>query len=159
MPNSLKKNASMVDPEFCSRRDFAQRSLHAILAVSLLDHLCSADLLASSAKPTATKWLNRVNQIGLDLRGKELSPVQWQSEIDHMLSSEIDLKDLTQLIDFDKILKKPRFVSGKEFMYQRTKLGLLVGHFIRIIDFTNTLEVEWVLQDLIALASELFETG
>ena len=57
------------------------------------------------------------------------------------------------------VLKKPRFVSGKEFMYQRTKLGLLVGHFIRIIDFTNTLEVEWVLQDLIALASELFETG
>ena len=112
MPNSLKKNASMVDPEFCSRRDFAQRSLHAILAVSLLDHLCSADLLASSAKPTATKWLNRVNQIGLDLRGKELSPVQWQSEIEHMLSSEIDLKDLTQLIDFDKILKKPRFVDN-----------------------------------------------
>ena len=77
-----------------------------------------------SAKPTATKWLNRVNRVGLDLRGKELSPVQWQSEIEHLLSSEIDLKDLTQLIDFDKILNT---TSGGEVYWKCPKCQSGIG--------------------------------
>ena len=40
-----------------SRREFSRQSLKAILAVSLLDHLCAADLLAGDGKLTVAKWL------------------------------------------------------------------------------------------------------
>lgn len=95
-----------------SRRDFAQRSLQSILAVSLLDHLCSADLLAASAKPTAVEWLKQVNQIGHDLKGNKLKQVEWQKQIENLLSKQIDLTELTKLIDFDKVLKAPKLVDN-----------------------------------------------
>ena len=55
-----------------SRRNFTKRSMQALLTISLLDHLYSANLLAAGAKMTAKKWLNEVNQIGLDVQGKKI---------------------------------------------------------------------------------------
>jgi hypothetical protein len=95
-----------------TRRDFAEKSLQSLLAVSLLDHLCSADLLAEKVKPTAIKWLNEVNQVGLDLKNQKMQAVEWQQQIENLLSTQIDLKELTDFIDFDKILKHPNFVDN-----------------------------------------------
>ena len=55
-----------------SRRDFTKHSIQTLLTISLLDHLCSANLLAADAKLTAKKWLNEVNQIGLNVKGKKI---------------------------------------------------------------------------------------
>ena len=55
--------------------------------------------------------------------------------------------------------RKPRFVSGKAFMYAKTRLGLLIGHFLRVIDFTNRLGSAWLVQDLLALTVELHASG
>ena len=65
-----------------SRRDFAKRSLQTILSLSLLEHLCKGELLAQEAKLTAVKWLNEINQIGLELRGGKLDAIVWQLEVD-----------------------------------------------------------------------------
>ena len=41
-----------------SRRDFTKRSIQALLTISLLDHLCSTNLLSADAKLTAEKHAN-----------------------------------------------------------------------------------------------------
>ena len=68
-----------------SRRDFTKHSIQALLTISLLDHLCSANLLAANAKLTAKQWLNEVNQIGLDTKGKKIKPVEWQAQIENLM--------------------------------------------------------------------------
>ena len=50
---------------------------------------------------------------------------------------------------------KQRFVSGREFIYRRQRKGLVVGHIIGVVDYTNYFGKVWLLQDLIALFLEL----
>jgi hypothetical protein len=54
--STLKLETGQLDADpipISSRRDFTKRSIQALLTISLLDHLCSADLLAAGAKMTA----------------------------------------------------------------------------------------------------------
>jgi len=95
-----------------SRRDFTKRSIQALLTISLLDHLCSANLLAADAKLTAKKWLNEVNQIGLNVKGKKIKETEWQTQIEDLLQNKIALPELFKLIDFDRIEKNVKFVDN-----------------------------------------------
>jgi len=95
-----------------SRRDFTKRSIQALLTISLLDHLCSANLLAANAKLTAKQWLNEVNQIGLDTKGRKIKQVEWQAQIEDLLKNKIALPDLLKLIDFDRIAKTTKLVDN-----------------------------------------------
>ena len=88
-----------------SRRDFTKRSVRAFLTISLLEHLCHGNLLAADAKLTAVKWLNAVNQIGLDLKGKKLKALEWQTQIEDLLQNQIELGELLKFIDFERIEK------------------------------------------------------
>ena len=95
-----------------SRRDFTKRSMQALLTISLLDHLCSTNLLAAGAKMTAKKWLNEVNQIGLDVQGKKIKETEWQTQIEDLLQNKIALPELLKLIDFDRVEKTVKFVDN-----------------------------------------------
>ena len=95
-----------------SRRDFTKRSMQALLTISLLDHLCSSNLLAAEARLTAKKWLNEVNQIGLDAKGRKIKQTQWQAQIEDLLQNRIALPELLKLIDFDAIQKNVKFVDN-----------------------------------------------
>jgi len=92
-----------------SRRDFAKRSLQTILSLSLLEHLCKGELLAQEAKLTAVKWLNEINQIGLDLKGGKLEAIVWQLEVEKLMGEKIDLGDLLKFIDFENVAKNAKF--------------------------------------------------
>ena len=95
-----------------SRRDFTKRSMQALLTISLLDHLCSSNLLAADARLTAKKWLNEVNQIGVNVKGREMKETEWQTQIEDLLQNKIALPELLKLIDFDAIQKKVKFVNN-----------------------------------------------
>jgi len=95
-----------------SRRDFTKRSLNALLTISLLDHLCSTNLLAADAKLTARKWLNEVNQIGVNVKGRKMKETEWQTRIEDLLQNKIALPELLKLIDFDAIQKNVKFVDS-----------------------------------------------
>ena len=99
-------------PALSSRRDFTKRSIQALLTISLLDHLCSANLLSADAKLTAEKWLNQVNQVGSELKGSKMKETEWQVQIEDLLKSHIALPDLLKLIDFDRATKNAKFVDN-----------------------------------------------
>ena len=44
-------------------------------------------------------------------------------------------------------------------MYRRQRKALVVGHIIRICDYTNYYGLPWLLQDLLALFLELLSAG
>jgi len=95
-----------------SRRDFTKRSLQALLTISLLDHLCSTNLLAADARLKAKKWLDEVNQIGMSVKGRKMKETEWQVQIEDLLQNKIALPELLKLIDFDAIQKKVKFVDN-----------------------------------------------
>ena len=95
-----------------SRRDFNRRSVQALLTISLLDHLCSGNLLAAEARLSAEKWLKEVNGIGLDVQGKKMKQVEWQNRIEDLMQNQIDLSELLRLIDFERIEKNAKFADN-----------------------------------------------
>ena len=94
IPEFVPANSGADPIAVSSRRDFTKRSVQALLTISLLDHLCTANLLAADAKLTAKKWLTEVNQIGLSLKGKKLKQVEWQAQIEDLLKNKIALPEL-----------------------------------------------------------------
>lgn len=95
-----------------SRRDFNRRSVQTLLTISLLDHLCSSNLLAAEARLSAEKWLTEVNEIGLEMKGEKMKQVEWQNQIEGLLKTRIDLPELLKLIDFERIEKNANFVDN-----------------------------------------------
>ncbi len=95
-----------------SRRDFTKRSVQTILGVSLLEHLCSGNLLAADAHSKAARWLGDVNEIGVDLKGGKMKEIEWQKKVEDLFQNEIELTELLKFIDFDRIAKSAKFVSN-----------------------------------------------
>ena len=54
---------------------------------------------------------------------------------------------------------KQRFVSGREFAFRRQRIGLLIGHFVRLADHTNEFGARWLLEDSLAMLAELRLAG
>ena len=92
-----------------SRRVFQQQTLGSLLTWSLLETLLSGDAFAAEIKSTATKWLSELNSMSLDLKGKKLDPLQWQSQVEELFR-KVDLPELLTFIDFEKLTRdvKPK---------------------------------------------------
>ena len=109
----IEAGGTPADPlSISTRRDFTRRSVQAMLTISLLDHLCSTNLLAAGARLSAEKWLDEVNQIGLDVKGEKMKQTEWQVRIEDLLKNRIDLSQLLKLIDFERIEKAAKFVDN-----------------------------------------------
>ena len=96
-----------------SRRDFHQQTIGSLLTWSLLDTLFARNAFADDVKLIAAKWLADVNAMSLDLKGKKLEQLQWQTQVEQLLA-KVDLPDLLKFIDFDKLTKGINFQERGE---------------------------------------------
>ena len=88
--------------ETLSRREFQQQALGSLLTWSLLETLFSRNAIADEVKVIAAKWIAELNAMSLDLKGKKLDPLQWQKQVE-LLLTKVDLPDLLKFIDFEKL--------------------------------------------------------
>ncbi|HEX3725044.1 MAG TPA: hypothetical protein VHV08_02330 [Pirellulales bacterium] len=96
-----------------SRRNFTAQSLGSLLTFSLLETLCSCDLLADEIRPNVNHWLAGVNQLGLDLKGEKLEQTAWQQKIEQLMA-QVSMPDLLSLIDFDRLAANVSFAERGE---------------------------------------------
>ena len=108
-----------------SRRQFAHGTLGSLLTFSLLETLFQKDVFAQEIKPITTRWLADLHQLGLDLRGEKLKPLDWQSKTEELFR-QVDLPELLQFIDFEKLVGKTVFPDHGEKSY-RVKFPEVAG--------------------------------
>jgi hypothetical protein len=97
--------------ENISRRAFTRQALDTLVTFSLLETLCHYDLFADEVKPLTVKWLADVNQLGFDVKDEKLKQLAWQQKIEELFA-KVDLPDLLQLIDFDRLTQDLQYVHG-----------------------------------------------
>ncbi len=108
-----------------SRRQFAHGTLGSLLTFSLLETLFQADVFAQEIKPITTRWLADLHQLGLDLRGEKLKPLDWQSKTEELFR-QVDLPELLQFIDFEKLVGQSVLPDQGERSY-RVKFPEVAG--------------------------------
>jgi hypothetical protein len=94
-----------------SRRAFTQQSLGSLLTFSLLEALSRSDLFADEVKPITVKWLDHVNQLGMDVKGQKLGQIDWQQQVESLFS-QVELADLLRFIDFERLSSNVGFVDN-----------------------------------------------
>ena len=87
-----------------SRRLFTQNTLSSVLTYSLLEACFSGDVFGDKVSPITTSWFNDLNQLGLDLKDNKISQLVWQEKLEK-LYARVQLSELLELIDFDKLTK------------------------------------------------------
>jgi hypothetical protein len=102
-----------------TRREFHQQTLGALLTWSLLDTLFSGDAFADDVRPIASQWLAKLNAMSLDLKGKKLEQLDWQKQVEELFS-KVDLPELLQFINFDKLSANVKFKERGELSLQAT---------------------------------------
>ena len=91
-----------------NRREFAQGTLGTLLTYSLLESLSATDAIGQEVRPIAAKWLAELNETSQDLRGKELTQLEWQSEIEKLMK-QVPLAGLLQYVDFERWIRDLKF--------------------------------------------------
>ena len=119
-----------------SRRQFHQQTLGSLLTWSLLETLFSGNAFAEEVKPIAAKWLAQINSMSLDLKGKKLDPLQWQKQVEELLS-KVDLPELLKFVDFEKLTRGIQFKERGDLSLRATlpqveglPTALVFGHQI-----------------------------
>ena len=95
------------------RRTFTKETLGALLTLSLLETAAGKDAFANEIKPMAKHWLAEVDEISRDMRGKKITQVQWQGQIERLFE-HADVADLLQFLDFAKLTKDVKFKDKGE---------------------------------------------
>lgn len=90
-----------------TRRSFCQQSIGSLLTYSLLETLFSSRAFAAEVEPIAAKWLAEINQWSVDLKGKKLQQVEWQSKVEELFS-KVNLPEILSFIDFEKLRSQAR---------------------------------------------------
>jgi hypothetical protein len=93
-----------------SRREFSQQAIGSLLTYSLLETLFAHDAFGSDVRPQTVEWLAGVNALGQEVQGQKLPQVEWQKQIEKLFS-QVNLPDLLQLIDFDRLTKNIKLVD------------------------------------------------
>ena len=91
-----------------NRREFTQGTLGTLLTYSLLESLSATDAMGQEVRPIAAKWLAELDATSQDLRGKELTQLQWQAEIEKLMK-QVPLTDLLQYVDFERWIRDLKF--------------------------------------------------
>jgi hypothetical protein len=87
--------------------------LGSLLSFSLVKSLDKADALASPVAPVVRKWLIEMENITRGLRQGIVKPVEWQRQIESLLS-HVELKDILSAIDYDRLAKNAIFPEDHE---------------------------------------------
>jgi hypothetical protein len=89
-----------------SRRQFSQHTVSALLTYSLLETLFGRDMLGAEIKPLAAQWIKDLHEMSTELKGRKLTPVQWQEQVESLMA-KINMPDLLKFIDFEKRQEVP----------------------------------------------------
>ncbi len=82
-----------------SRRVFTQGTLGSLLTLSLLESLFSKDAFADEIKPVAAKWLADLNTLGLDMKNRKLTQVEWQEQVERLMT-KVDIARSAEVYRF-----------------------------------------------------------
>lgn len=88
-----------------SRREFIQQSFNAVCSYFLFESLFARDLFAQAVQPIIKHWAHQLDDLCRDLRSNALTLVQWQEQVETLLN-RIELKELLQFIDFEKLTRQ-----------------------------------------------------
>jgi hypothetical protein len=97
--------------ETLSRRSFTKQTLGTLLTWSLLETVCRHDSFADEVRPITAKWLADLDQLGREAQGQKLKQVEWQKKVEE-LYARVDLPDLLQFIDFDRLTHNIELVDN-----------------------------------------------
>ncbi len=90
------------------RRDFGTKTLGSLLTFSLLEAVVSSDALAQTVRPIAAKWLAEVNRISTELKGRKLTQLEWQHQVERLFA-QIDLQEFLTYVDFPRLTRNMQF--------------------------------------------------
>lgn len=88
-----------------SRREFIQQSFNAVCSYFLFESLFARDLFAQAVQPIMKHWAHQLDDLCRDLRSNSLTLVQWQEQVETLLN-RIELKEMLQFIDFEKLTRQ-----------------------------------------------------
>lgn len=91
-----------------NRRDFSSNAIGSLLTISLLESVFAADALGEELKPLAAGWLRDMNELSNDLKGQQLTQVQWQAKIEELFG-KVELAKLLEFVDFEKLTANLKF--------------------------------------------------
>lgn len=86
------------------RKKFIKGLLGTITSFALMDSLIASNAINPKIRPLTEHWAILIHEYCSDLKKDAIDPVEWQSLI-HELYQKIDLTELVQFIDFDRLLK------------------------------------------------------
>ena len=72
-----------------TRRLFNHSVLSSLLTYSVLETMFTGDVFADAVKPITASWLGNLSELSGDLKGKELTAIQWQSEVEKLMKQVI----------------------------------------------------------------------
>ncbi|MDG2383272.1 MAG: hypothetical protein P8N76_16500 [Pirellulaceae bacterium] len=107
------------------RRSFSKSTIGSLLAYSVLETICVSDVLGAELKPIAARWLAELNNRSNDLRGRELTQIEWQSEIEKLFA-QVDLNEFLSYVDFERLIKNMQFRDKGERAF-RAKFPAVEG--------------------------------
>lgn len=96
-----------------SRRLFGQQALGSLLTFSLIDSLARYDLFAEEIKPLTLEWVKGIDDLCREVKDQKLKQTEWQTKIEE-LYGQVELKDLLEMIDFDKLTKELKLAEKGE---------------------------------------------
>ena len=96
-----------------NRRSFNKATLGSLLTFSLLESLFSQDAFSDEIKPNAARWLADLNQYCQDVKNRKLTQVEWQQQVEELMS-QVNLKELLNFVNFDKLAANVAFKSKGE---------------------------------------------
>jgi hypothetical protein len=91
-----------------SRRDFHAKLLGSAITFGLIEALWARDLFADGTKTPIAKWLRELHELTQDLRGRQLSDLQFQAKMEE-LYARVDLPALIQLVDLDRLARSVKY--------------------------------------------------
>ena len=95
------------------RRTFVTQMLGGALTFSLVKSLASARALGPSVRPVAAKWLAEVEELSGGLKGRKVTPGEWQTKVEDLFR-RVELRDLLRSINYDELIKAPVFPEDRE---------------------------------------------
>ena len=91
-----------------TRRGFAGETAASLLTFSLLETILSGEVLAAEVKPIAARWLASLDQLGGDLKGRKLTQLEWQAQVEQLMD-QVELPELLKFVDFAELTKDLKF--------------------------------------------------
>ena len=96
-----------------SRRTFSLNMLGSLMTFTLVKSLADFNVLASPVTPIVRNWIIEMEEVTQLLRQGKVQKTEWQSHIESLLS-RVELKDLLNAIDFEKLAKTAIFPKDHE---------------------------------------------